>query len=89
LENFWKLFKRGIDGTSVSVEPSQLFRHLDERTFRYNNCNNEDGDACVFQLALSRIVGRMLRYEDLIGLSEMESKGIYSIERQCRGKRIA
>ena len=30
LENFWCLFKRGINGTYVPVEPFHLFRYLDE-----------------------------------------------------------
>src|SRR5437763_4200156 len=37
LENFWSLLKRGLAGTYVSVEPSHLFRYLDEQSFRYNN----------------------------------------------------
>ncbi len=31
LENFWRLLKRGIKGTYVSVEPFHLFRYLDEQ----------------------------------------------------------
>ena len=30
LENFWSLFKRGLNGTYVSVEPFHLFRYVDE-----------------------------------------------------------
>jgi hypothetical protein len=37
MENFWSLFKRGLKGTCVSVEPFHLFRYLDEQAFRYNN----------------------------------------------------
>ena len=47
LENFWSLFKRGIKGTYVSVEPFHLFRYLDEQAFRYNNRQSKpmnDGD---------------------------------------------
>ena len=37
LENYWSLFKRGLKGTYVSVEPFHLFRYLDEQSFRFNN----------------------------------------------------
>jgi transposase-like protein len=74
LENFWSLFKRGIHGTYVSVEPFHLFRYLDEETFRYNNRKDEDGDAGRFQVALSKVVGKRLTYDELIGLAEMEKQ---------------
>ena len=71
LENFWGLLKRGIAGTYVSVEPFQLFRYLDEQTFRYNNRKNAKGnkltDADRFDLALSQIVGKRLTYAELTG----------------------
>jgi transposase-like protein len=60
LENFWSLFKRGIHGTYVSVEPYHLFRYLDEETFRFNNRSKELGDAGRFRLVLSQIVGKRL-----------------------------
>jgi transposase-like protein len=74
LYNFWSLFKRGIHGTYVSVEPFHLFRYLDEETFRYNNRKDEDGDAGRFELALSKVVGKRLTYDELIGLAEMEKQ---------------
>jgi hypothetical protein len=37
MENYWSLFKRGINGTYVSVKPFHLFRYLDEQGFRFNN----------------------------------------------------
>jgi ISXO2-like transposase domain len=37
LKNFWSLLKRSLSGTYVSVEPFQVFRHVDEQTFRFNN----------------------------------------------------
>jgi transposase-like protein len=66
LENYWSLLKRGISGTYVSVEPFQLFRYLDEQTFRYNNRKELD-DAGRFALALSRITGKRLTYDHLTG----------------------
>ena len=43
LENYWSLLKRSINGSYVSVEPFQLFRYLDEQSFRYNNRKETDG----------------------------------------------
>ena len=66
LENFWSLFKRGIHGIYVSVEPFHLFRYLDEQTFRYNNRKELD-DAGRFSLVVSQIVGKRLTYADVSG----------------------
>jgi transposase-like protein len=65
LENFWSLLKRGIKGTYVSVEPFHLFRYLDEQAFRFNE--RKDSDAGRFMLAMKGIIGKGLRYVDLIG----------------------
>ena len=74
LENFWSLFKRGIHGTYVSVEPLHLFRYLDEETFRFNNRSEELGDAGRFRLALAHIVGKRLTYDELTGKAAMEKQ---------------
>lgn len=68
LENFWSLFKRGINGTYVSVEPFHLFRYLDEQCFRFNNRKMTDGER--FSLAVSGIVGKRVMYEQLTGKAE-------------------
>jgi transposase-like protein len=65
LENFWSLFKRGINGTYVSVEPFHLFRYLDEQSFRFNNRKLTDGER--FSLAVSGIVGKRLMFDQLTG----------------------
>jgi transposase-like protein len=65
LENFWSLFKRGIGGTYVSVEPFHLFRYLDEQSFRFNNRKLTDGER--FSLAVSGIVGKRLMFDQLTG----------------------
>ena len=65
LENFWALLKRGIRGTYVSVEPSHLFRYLDEQAFRFNE--RKDNDAGRFVKVVAGIVGKGLRYSKLIG----------------------
>jgi transposase-like protein len=66
LEKFWSLFKRGVSGTYVSVEPFHLFRYLDEQVFRYNNRNGIK-DSGRFNLALSQIIGKRLTFADLTG----------------------
>lgn len=70
LENFWSLLKRSVRGTYVSVEPFHLFRYLDEQVFRFNECKNEDGDLGRFLLAVRGMVGKGLRYKELIGQAE-------------------
>jgi len=65
LENFWSLFKRGINGTYVSVEPFHLFRYLDEQCFRFNNRKMSDGER--FSLAVSGIVGKRITFGQLTG----------------------
>ena len=74
LENFWSLLKRDIKGTYVSVEPFHLFRYLDEQSFRYNTRKSENGDAGRFRLALSKIVGKRLTHDELIGKAETEKQ---------------
>lgn len=70
MENYWSLFKRGINGTYVSVEPFHLFRYLDEQAFRFSNRavkHNRLTDADRFSLAVSQIVGRRLTFDALTG----------------------
>ena len=76
LENFWSLFKRGVNGTYVSMEPFHLFRYLDEQEFRFNNRGNRDNpvhDGQRFVMALSGIVGKRLTYKHLTGKDRQES----------------
>jgi transposase-like protein len=66
LENFWSLFKRGLGGTYVSVEPFHLFRYVDEQVFRYNH-RKDANDGERFIAAMNQIVGRRLTYKELTG----------------------
>ncbi len=66
MENFWSLFKRGLRGTYVSVEPFHLFRYIDEQAFRYNY-RRDMTDSDRFRLAVSNIVGKRLTYAELTG----------------------
>jgi hypothetical protein len=70
LENFWCLFKRGINGTYVSVEPFHLFRYLDEQEFRFNNRGTREkkiSDGDRFNMMLSQIAGKRLTYKEVTG----------------------
>jgi transposase-like protein len=71
LEKFWSLFKRGLNGTYVAVEPFHLFRYIDEQVFRYNNRKAGNGnkltDSDRFQLALSQIAGKRLTFAEVTG----------------------
>ena len=71
-ENFWSLLKRGIGGTYISVEPFHLFRYVDEQAFRYNNRKDmNDGDR--FSLAVSKIIGKRLTFDQLTGKTDDHS----------------
>ena len=90
LENFWCLFKRGINGTYVSVEPFHLFRYLDEQEFRFNNRGTRENpitDGERFDLAVRQIVGKRLTYAQLTG-KEGET-AVSNPLRLKRGKRKA
>jgi transposase-like protein len=65
IENFWALLKRGLNGTYVSVEPSHLFRYVDERVFTYNE--RDLTDLGRFSAVLGAVAGRRLTYAELIG----------------------
>ncbi len=67
MENFWALFKRGLHGTYISVEPFHLFRYLDERVFAFNL--RELNDLSRFQTAVGSVAGRRLTYAKLTGHS--------------------
>ena len=67
LENYWSLFKRGINGTHISVEPFHLFRYLDEQAYRYNN-RKEMSDFDRFKLAASQIVDKRLTWKQAVGM---------------------
>lgn len=65
LENFWSLLKRSIKGTYISIEPTHLFRYLDEQAFRYNE--RKESDSGRFLKAMRGTIGKSLSYVDLTG----------------------
>jgi transposase-like protein len=64
MENFWSLLKRTLRSTYVSVDPVHLHRYLDEQAFRFNE--RKDNDAGRFLKAARGVIGKGLRYLDLI-----------------------
>lgn len=75
MENYWSLFKRGLNGTYVSVEPFHLFRYLDEQEFRYNNRGSKQlpiHDGQRFRMVTANITGRRLTYKHLTGKDMVE-----------------
>jgi transposase-like protein len=74
IENFWSLFKRGIKGTYISIEPFHTFRYIDEQAFRFNT--REGNDADRFLSALSGVVGKRLTYKALTGKQEGASPAV-------------
>ncbi|MGH9535396.1 MAG: transposase [Terriglobales bacterium] len=71
-ETYWSLFKRGLNGTYVSVEPLHLFRYLDEQTYRFNN--RKMTDAARFDLAVRSIVGRRLTFDRSTGKARPQTE---------------
>jgi transposase-like protein len=63
LENFWSLVKRGLKGTYVSVDPSHLFRYLDERCYTFNERGLTDYGR--FEKVLRASFGRHLTWVGL------------------------
>ena len=67
MENFWSLFKRTIKGTYICPTRRHLFRYLDEQAFRFNERTDSDGKR--FDLAMSSVSGKRIRYRELIAKS--------------------
>jgi hypothetical protein len=63
LENFWSLLKRCLKGTYIAIQPFHLRRYIDEMVFRFNNRDANDRDR--FMLALSKISGKRLTFDQL------------------------
>lgn len=66
MENFWSLFKRGLGGTYVSVDPFHLFRYIDDQAFRYHY-RKDMTHTDRLRLAVWHIVGKRLTYAELTG----------------------
>lgn len=65
IENFWSLFKRGLNGIYHQVSPKHLHRYCNEYAYRFNSrdlCQQDKFNIAVFQSN-----GRRLTYRTLIG----------------------
>jgi transposase-like protein len=62
-ENFWSLLKRAMGSTYVSVEQFQLFKYLDEQSFRYNERHATDSER--FYKILGSVAGKRLTWNNL------------------------
>jgi ISXO2-like transposase domain len=67
MENFWALLKRGLHATYISVEPSHLFRYLDERMFTFNE--RERDDYGRFECVTRAVAGKRLTFAEATGHS--------------------
>ena len=56
-----------LSSAYLNVEPFHLFRDLDEQAFRFNERKNEDSDKGRFLEAVKGVIGRGVKYVDLIG----------------------
>ena len=65
VEGFFGLFKRGLKGTHIHVEPFHLDRYLDDQAFRYNL--RKSNDFGRFDVATSQTKGRRLTWNQLTG----------------------
>lgn len=65
-ENFWRLPKRGLKGTYISVEEFHLLRYLDEQVLRYN-LRELAHDGLRFEHVTSHVIGKRLAYAEVTG----------------------
>lgn len=65
MENFWRLLKRSLNGTYISVAPFHPFRYVDEQAFRFNQ--RKGSDFARFRMAIGNCVGNRLTYKEVIG----------------------
>jgi hypothetical protein len=62
-EGFFSPLKRSIDGTHHHVNPEHLHRYVNEFTFRYSTC--KDNDSVRLQTMVDQAAGRRLTYKPL------------------------
>jgi transposase-like protein len=64
IENFWSLFKRGLNGIYHQVSPKHLDRYCQEYAFRFNRRGASQREK--FNTAVEQADGRRLTYKALI-----------------------
>ena len=65
IESFWSMLKRGYQGTFHHFSEKHLDRYVSEFAGRHNGRNADTIEMMSF--AVSRMAGKRLRYDDLIG----------------------
>ena len=65
IESFWAMLKRGYQGTFHHFSEKHLDRYVSEFAGRHNGRNADTIEMMSF--AVSRMAGKRLRYDDLIG----------------------
>ncbi|RKR81941.1 transposase-like protein [Mucilaginibacter gracilis] len=63
VENFWSHFKRGLNGTYISVSPRHLNKYVKEFEFRFNNRNFDVQQQINNVLSIGNV---RLKYKELI-----------------------
>ncbi len=63
IENFWRLFKRGLVGQFHNISIKRLSRYLDEFTYRFSNRDAAD----LFNLTVGRVLATIgMPYRELV-----------------------
>ena len=80
IEGFWSMFKRGCVGTFHKISEKHLQRYIDEFAGKHNVREQDTRD----QMAgvVSAMVGKRLRYEDLIADNSLDSGARHDAEVQ-------
>lgn len=70
MENFWSLFKRGLNGTYTHMSAAHLDRYVDEQALRFNLRQMNDSER--FRTVVSATKDKRLTYRELTGRDTAE-----------------
>lgn len=74
IENVWKHFRKVINGTYFHMSIQHFQKYLHEHSFRWNRINTNDKEKV--DSFFETIVGKRLKYQDLISLPKQTYKTI-------------